>query len=218
MTGTVPRMVKIMSDEAASLREPPHPCVPNVGDWGVWRTSWDFEVEGPITGITPKQVRLIRWKGETRKDAAGLVFTGTEQLCRDLLSMLTASRIKRDAEKRAVQDAHEQRIVKAVAHVSARKDLATMPGEVKKPFPRIVAVAANVGTVIVSAPDPARHGEVLTGLRYLGVTTVVQPREQGFLTAEGHFVGRREAADIALLSGQIERLKWPPELYSEDLW
>lgn len=41
---------------------------------------------------------------------------------------------------------------------------------------------------------------------------------QGFLTSTGRFVGRREAAQIALHSGQIKELKFGIELYSEDLY
>lgn len=41
---------------------------------------------------------------------------------------------------------------------------------------------------------------------------------QGFLTSTGRFVGRREAAQIALHSGQIKELKFGSELYSEDLY
>jgi hypothetical protein len=48
------------------------------------------------------------------------------------------------------------------------------------------------------------------------------PREerdiQGFVTDEGRFVDRLEGAAIALAAGQIAALKWPPDLYSEDLW
>lgn len=41
---------------------------------------------------------------------------------------------------------------------------------------------------------------------------------QGFLTSTGRFVDRIEAAQIALRSGQIERLEFGNELYSEDLY
>lgn len=41
---------------------------------------------------------------------------------------------------------------------------------------------------------------------------------QGFITSSGRFVDRKEAAQIALRSGQIERLKFGNELYSEDLY
>lgn len=42
---------------------------------------------------------------------------------------------------------------------------------------------------------------------------------QGFLTSTGRFVDRKEAAKIALASGQIEKLNYSnKELYSEDLY
>jgi hypothetical protein len=41
--------------------------------------------------------------------------------------------------------------------------------------------------------------------------------ESGFITEEGKFVDRLTAADIAVKSGQIEELQWPPYLYSEDI-
>ena len=41
---------------------------------------------------------------------------------------------------------------------------------------------------------------------------------QEFLTSTGRFVDRIEAAQIALRSEQIERLKFGNELYSEDLY
>lgn len=42
--------------------------------------------------------------------------------------------------------------------------------------------------------------------------------EQGFVLRDGTFVCRLAAAKIAVESGQIEKLSWPPDLYSEDLW
>lgn len=42
--------------------------------------------------------------------------------------------------------------------------------------------------------------------------------EQGFITQDNAFVDRIEGARIALESGQIKKLNWGPELFSEDLW
>lgn len=42
--------------------------------------------------------------------------------------------------------------------------------------------------------------------------------EQGFLTEEGEFVDRLRGAEMALSNGQVPALRWPPELFSEDLW
>ena len=42
--------------------------------------------------------------------------------------------------------------------------------------------------------------------------------EQGFVDDKGKFFNRLEAAKHALECGQIKKLKWPPKLYSEDLY
>ena len=68
----------------------------------------------------------------------------------------------------------------------------------------VTAAAIKRHTGIYSFPPPARHehdGEV-----------------QGFLLSDGSFVDRIEGAKIAIESGQILKLNWPPNLYSEDLW
>ncbi len=72
----------------------------------------------------------------------------------------------------------------------------------------------------ISAPPPARHGSLLhpfierTGIR-------IACEDQGFLTSTGRFVGRKEAHDIAVASGQ-PLIDHPSRiegtLYSEDLW
>ena len=41
---------------------------------------------------------------------------------------------------------------------------------------------------------------------------------QGFLTNKNRFVGRAEAAEIAIASGQITETKYGDQLYSEDLY
>lgn len=90
---------------------------------------------------------------------------------------------------------------------------------------RIVAVACRVWApctespsgefqVTVTLPPPARHHDILWGF---GVR--IGPEDQGFLTSEGRFVGRAEAAEIAEAAGQLtEELVAAPNLYSEDLW
>ena len=44
----------------------------------------------------------------------------------------------------------------------------------------------------------------------------VYQQDQGFLTDEGEFVSRKEAAKIAFMAGQTNEIKNP--LMSEDLW
>jgi hypothetical protein len=47
----------------------------------------------------------------------------------------------------------------------------------------------------------------------------VGPEEQGFITSSNRFVGREEAAKIALSCGQISKLNYSnKDLYSEDLY
>lgn len=88
---------------------------------------------------------------------------------------------------------------------------------------RIVAVACRAKGVVVDSPSgkvmltltlpaPARHHNILWGWGR------VSPENQGFLTSEGRFVGRKEAAEIAMASGQVIALQSAPNLYSEDLW
>ena len=69
----------------------------------------------------------------------------------------------------------------------------------------------------VSLPPPARHHNILRFMVDRGDPTPIVGR-QGFMTNTGEFVDRETAGHIAIIAGQIERLKWPPNLYSEDLW
>lgn len=82
---------------------------------------------------------------------------------------------------------------------------------------KIVAVAIRHKGLIVTLPAPARHGDVLHPL-YAITGELVGPGDQGFMTSTGRFVGRRAAAGIAINAEQILEPKWPPDLYSEDLW
>lgn len=85
---------------------------------------------------------------------------------------------------------------------------------------RIVSVAINNGSMIWSLPSPARHHSVLRAMSDFGIDAITHgnPDAQGFMTSTGRYVGRREAAQIAQEAGQIDKPKWPPELFSEDLW
>lgn len=63
-----------------------------------------------------------------------------------------------------------------------------------------------------------RHGEIIKDM----VDNHGLPKpiigEQGFINELGEFVDRLTAAKLALESGQIKELHWPPYLYSEDLY
>jgi hypothetical protein len=83
---------------------------------------------------------------------------------------------------------------------------------------RVVAAAAvKRSTGVYSLPPPARHHHIIHKLYDEGFPQ--GPDEvQGFLLSDGTFVDRVQAGQIALACQQIPRLRWPPNLYSEDLW
>lgn len=69
----------------------------------------------------------------------------------------------------------------------------------------------------VSLPPPARHHTIIHLLAERGEPTPIMG-EQGFMLSDGTFCRRRRAGMIAIKAGQIAKLRWPPYLYSEDLW
>jgi len=64
-----------------------------------------------------------------------------------------------------------------------------------------------------------RHHNIISDMRnkYL-ILDKQAVRNQGFITEDGQFVNRIDGAILAIQSGQIQKLKWPPNLYSEDLY
>lgn len=74
----------------------------------------------------------------------------------------------------------------------------------------------------ISAPPPARHGTILHGFNALDTMVAFgTPADQGFLTSAGRYVGREEALQIAVASGQpmIDHpSRHATQLFSEDLW
>lgn len=83
---------------------------------------------------------------------------------------------------------------------------------------RVVRAAIRVGELIVSMPRPARHHTIIHELHGLGCHVRDHAHEQGFVLSPGAFVGRRQAARLAWLAGQIEEIPRSGQLYSEDLW
>lgn len=75
----------------------------------------------------------------------------------------------------------------------------------------------------VTAAAILLRGEVHTASRHSQIIARLAARdfeipvggEQGFVTNLGRFVGREEAARVAIEAGQIERLPYGSELYSE---
>ncbi len=63
-----------------------------------------------------------------------------------------------------------------------------------------------------------RHSDVIRSLAIEGFHLPIQG-EQGFVTMEGEFLDREEAAKVALQCGQITKLRFSnTELFSEDLY
>lgn len=111
-----------MSDQSNLLiQEALAPCVPEVGEWGVW-TGWSYEVGGPITSVTARMVGVWQHGRERRRSRADLVFTGTEQACRDLSSVLIGSAKKKHEAVSKAHVEHVARVAKAVAWQNGRKD------------------------------------------------------------------------------------------------
>lgn len=79
------------------------------------------------------------------------------------------------------------------------------------------AIRDHDGT-IYTLPPPARHHTIIAHM----VNVVGRPTpitgDQGFVNEAGIFHNRIQGAAEALRRKQIEKLKWPPNLYSEDLW
>jgi hypothetical protein len=85
----------------------------------------------------------------------------------------------------------------------------------------VVAAAVRSCNLVFTMPRPARHHHILHAMsRDFKLDAILHglPDNQGFLLSDGTFADRIRAATVALASGQIEQLNWPPELYSEDLW
>lgn len=79
------------------------------------------------------------------------------------------------------------------------------------------AIQDEQGTVH-TLPRPARHQDIIHKLYEERGHALVESDVQGFVLEDNSFVDRTEAAKSAIDSEQIENLKWPPDLYSEDLW
>jgi hypothetical protein len=79
--------------------------------------------------------------------------------------------------------------------------------------PFIVAAAIiDSNDVLRTREQPARH----TAIRSMIYADNAAPAVEGFLTNEGVFVNRADAAEIAYRAGQV---RWQPrELTTLDLW
>lgn len=84
----------------------------------------------------------------------------------------------------------------------------------------IIAAACVLDGQIWTLPAPARHHHILQAIESVlpGRAIEVKPKAQGFIDSTMNYVDREEAGKRAVSCGQTEALKWPPYLYSEDLW
>jgi hypothetical protein len=83
---------------------------------------------------------------------------------------------------------------------------------------RIKQAAIRENGVVYTLPRPARHHTIMGEMCDKHGFTHVDGCGQGFVTDADRFVDRIEGAAIAIAAGQIAALRWPPNLYSEDLW
>lgn len=83
-------------------------------------------------------------------------------------------------------------------------------------MPKITASAILYNGIIYTGK---RHHNIISDMRtkYL-IFDKQATRYQGFVLDDGTYVDRIQGGILALVFGQIEKLKWPPNLYSEDLW
>jgi hypothetical protein len=79
------------------------------------------------------------------------------------------------------------------------------------------AIRERATGLVFSLPKPKRHHHILHAAAALH--RELKYMDQGFITSEGRFVARLEAAKLAELAGQLKNgLNSPPNLFSEDLW
>ena len=86
-------------------------------------------------------------------------------------------------------------------------------------LPKITGVAIMYAGKLYKLPAPNRHHNVIQSIP----GGVKGPDKQGFVLADGTFLGRREAMTLAESNGQLKRIPGKElyqgqELYSEDLW
>lgn len=65
-------------------------------------------------------------------------------------------------------------------------------------------------------PAPYRHHHLIKKIHAMTGENVYG--KQGFYTDKGIVLDRKEAAKHAVDCGQIDKLNWPPNLFSEDVW
>ena len=82
----------------------------------------------------------------------------------------------------------------------------------------IVAAAIKYNDKIYTG---TRHAFIIREIRekFPNVKFYINGKQQGFVDDKGNFLSRSEAAQVAIKSGQITKLRWSDtELFSEELW
>lgn len=79
-----------------------------------------------------------------------------------------------------------------------------------------------------SLPKPNRHSDLISLINsridedfngdWDSARQWIANASQGFYIEDGRFIDRMTGAILVTLSGHVDNLKWPPLLYSEDLW
>lgn len=86
----------------------------------------------------------------------------------------------------------------------------------------VAAALRHESGMVFTLARPHRHNDIIHwfGKRRLSIEEFVGLCEEGFLTSDGRFVGRKEAARIAIAAGQVKQkdLCAFPSIFSEDLW
>jgi len=80
-----------------------------------------------------------------------------------------------------------------------------------------VAIRGTMPGCHFSLKKPARHHDVIRMMVDNGAETPITG-EQGFVTARGRFLNRREALEYAISMKQLIRRPHSTLLFSEDLW
>ena len=86
-----------------------------------------------------------------------------------------------------------------------------------------VAIIIPDGQMLIGETMPngkkERHPDLMwRALPFLDIESYDGTELQGFIDENGKFFNRRNAVIEAIKCGQIVKPKWPPDLYSEDLW
>ena len=82
---------------------------------------------------------------------------------------------------------------------------------------KVACTASLFNDVLYVIENPGRHHHIIH-IRYHSGHKKSIGGIQSFITSHGRFIDRKMAGKIALQTGQIEKLKVPPYLYSEDIW